>query len=115
MDNVTLKLKCQQPKPYRIDVIATSRATGRILQFWNSLLVGDAMTLISIMDDDEYFYLIDAVYDTSDVEEWKSLRFNYRGLSRSCSALVLDQVLHRSEVVTCFASWCLLATCLNLW
>ena len=73
----------RQAKTYRNDVIATAKATGPVLQFWNCLLVGDDLHLISIMDDPEFSYLIDAIYDTSNIEEWKNFRFNYRGLSRS--------------------------------
>ncbi|XP_067109451.1 ankyrin repeat and SOCS box protein 10 isoform X2 [Osmerus mordax] len=69
-----------QAKNYRNDVIATAQATGPVLQFWNCLLVGDDLNLISIMDDPQFSYLIDAVYDTSNIEEWKNFRFNYRGL-----------------------------------
>lgn len=76
------KIKWKKPKKYREDVIATAKATGCVLQFWNSLLVGDALTILSIVDDDEYSNLIDAIYDTSNLEEWKNFRFNYRGLSR---------------------------------
>lgn len=81
------QVKCHKPKTYRNDVIATAKATGYILQFWNSLIVGDDLTLISIIDDPECVHLIDAIYDTSDIEEWKNFRFNYRGLSRSKIAL----------------------------
>ncbi|CAM9329836.1 unnamed protein product [Lampetra planeri] len=73
-------MKWHKPKAYRNDVIATAKASGCVLQFWNSLLVGDELTLISIMDDDEYAYLIDAIYDTSNIDEWKNFRFNYRSL-----------------------------------
>ncbi|XP_062338328.1 ankyrin repeat and SOCS box protein 10 isoform X2 [Osmerus eperlanus] len=69
-----------QAKNYRNDVIATAQATGPVLQFWNCLLVGDDLNLISIMDDPQFSYLIDAIYDTSNIEEWKNFRFNYRGL-----------------------------------
>uniref|UniRef100_A0A8C1K8N2 Ankyrin repeat and SOCS box containing 10 n=1 Tax=Cyprinus carpio TaxID=7962 RepID=A0A8C1K8N2_CYPCA len=55
-------------------------ASGLILQFWNALLVGDDLTVISIVDDPEYAYLLDAIYDTSNIEQWKNFRFNYRGL-----------------------------------
>ncbi len=75
------KIKYRTQKKYRSDVIATAQASGLILQFWNALLVGDDLTVISIVDDPEYAYLLDAIYDTSDIEEWKSFRFNYRGLS----------------------------------
>lgn len=76
------KIKWKTPKKFREDVIATARASGCILQFWNSLLVGDDSTLLSIVDDDEYSYLADAIYDTSNLEEWKNFRLNYRSLSR---------------------------------
>lgn len=82
MAYVAPKIKWRKPKNYREDVIATAKATGCVLQFWNSLLVGDALTVLSIVDDDEYSSIIDAVFDTSNIEEWKNFRFNYRGLSR---------------------------------
>ncbi|XP_068196988.1 ankyrin repeat and SOCS box protein 10 isoform X4 [Antennarius striatus] len=65
---------------YRNDVITTSKATGCVLQFWNSLLVGDELTILSIVNDEEYDYLINAVFDTSNIEEWRTFRFNYRCL-----------------------------------
>lgn len=76
------KIKWRKPKKYRNDVIATAKATGCVQRFWNSLLVGDELTIVSIVDDEEYDYLIDAIYDTSDIDEWKSFRFNYTCLSR---------------------------------
>ncbi|XP_028328232.1 ankyrin repeat and SOCS box protein 10 isoform X2 [Gouania willdenowi] len=75
------KIKWHKPKDYRKDVITTSTASGCVLQFWNSLLVGDELTIISIVDDKEYEYLIDATYDTSNIEEWRNYRFNYKVLS----------------------------------
>ena len=83
MDRELSKFAFGKPKRYRSDVIATAKASGCVLQFWNALLVGDALTLISIMDDDEFTFLVDSVFDSSNIEEWKSFRFNYRGLSRS--------------------------------
>ncbi|XP_034470258.1 ankyrin repeat and SOCS box protein 10 isoform X2 [Hippoglossus hippoglossus] len=80
MAYVAPPVKWHKTKSYRSDVIATAKATGCILQFWNSLLVGDELTILSIVDDDEYDHLIDAVYDTRNIEEWKNFRFNYRGL-----------------------------------
>ncbi|XP_029686967.1 ankyrin repeat and SOCS box protein 10 isoform X2 [Takifugu rubripes] len=71
------KIRWRKPKKYRNDVIATAKATGCVQRFWNSLLVGDELTVLGIVDDEEYDYLIDAVYDTSDIDEWKSFRFNY--------------------------------------
>lgn len=82
MAYVAPKVKWRKQKTYRSDVIATAKATGCVLQFWNSLLVGDEITIISILVDDEYDYLINATYDTSNIEEWKNFRYNYRGLSR---------------------------------
>lgn len=73
---------------YRSDVIATAKATGCVLQYWNSLLVGDELTILSIVDDNKFGYLTDAVFETSNIEEWKNFRFNYRGLSRFPSALI---------------------------
>ncbi|XP_044225295.1 ankyrin repeat and SOCS box protein 10 isoform X2 [Thunnus albacares] len=81
MAYVAPKVKWRKPKNYRNDVIATAKATGCILQYWNSLLVGDELTVLSIVDDNEYVYLVDAIFDTSNVEEWKNFRFNFRGLS----------------------------------
>lgn len=82
MAYLAAKIKWKKPKKYREDVIATAKATGCVLQLWNSLLVGDALTILSIVEDEEYSSLIDAIYDTSNLEEWKNFRFNYRGLSR---------------------------------
>lgn len=82
------KIKWRQPKTFRNDVIATAKATGCVLQFWNSLLVGDELTILSIVDDDEYDYLVNAIYDTSNIDEWKSFRFNYRCLSRWITTLI---------------------------
>ncbi|XP_068455734.1 ankyrin repeat and SOCS box protein 10 isoform X2 [Clinocottus analis] len=82
MAYVAPPIKWHKPKKYRNDVIATAKASGRVLQFWNSLIAGDDRTLLSIVneDDGENENLIDAIYDTSDIEEWKNFRFNYRGL-----------------------------------
>lgn len=76
------KTKWHQRKTYRSDVISTAKATGCVIQFWNCLLVGDELTILSIIDEDKYDYLVDAIFDTSNIEEWKNFRFNYRGLSR---------------------------------
>lgn len=89
MAYVAPKVKWRKPKTYRNDVIATAKATGCVLQFWNSLLVGDEFMILSIVADDEYDYLINAIYDTSNIEEWKNFRYNYRGLSRFSRALIL--------------------------
>ncbi|CAN9503489.1 unnamed protein product [Ophioblennius macclurei] len=74
------KVKWRKPKKYREDVIATAKATGEVLRFWNSLLAGNELTLVGIADDEEFSYLVNSVYDTSDIEEWKNFRFNYRVL-----------------------------------
>ncbi|TKS79729.1 Ankyrin repeat and SOCS box protein 10 [Collichthys lucidus] len=67
-------------EPQGGDMRWVATGEGCVLQFWNSLLVGDDLTILSIVDDDEYEYLIDAIYDTSNMEEWKNFRFNYRCL-----------------------------------
>ncbi|XP_061112465.1 ankyrin repeat and SOCS box protein 10 isoform X2 [Conger conger] len=74
------KVQWRKPKQIRNDVIATAKATGPPLQFWNALLVGDHLTLITIMDDPDGCHIINSIYDTSNIEEWKDYRFNYRGL-----------------------------------
>lgn len=94
MDYTTPKIKWRKQKQYRNDVIATAKATGCVLQFWNSLLVGDDLTILSIVDDDEYEHLIDAIFDTSNIEEWKNFRFNYRCLSRFFKMLVVLVLEH---------------------
>lgn len=89
MAYVAPKVKWRKQKAYRSDVIATAKATGCVLQFWNSLLVGDELMILSILVDDEYEYLINGIYDTSNIDEWKNFRYNYRGLSRFSRALIL--------------------------
>lgn len=81
MAYVAPKIKWRKQNKYREDVIAVAKATGCVLQFWNSLLVGDDLTILSIVADEEYEYLMDSIYDTSNIEEWKNFRFNYRCLS----------------------------------
>lgn len=107
MAYVAPKLKWKKPKKYRSDVIATAKASGCVLQFWNSLLVGDELTILSIVADDEYEYLMDAIYDTSNIEEWKNFRFNYRVLSRfirelwSSSGSFIEYVMSHATIVVC--------------
>ncbi|XP_015209613.1 ankyrin repeat and SOCS box protein 10 isoform X2 [Lepisosteus oculatus] len=67
-------------KNIRTDVIITAKATGHELQYWNALLVGDEHTIISIIDDPKLRQIQCAIFDTSNIEEWKNYRFNYRGL-----------------------------------
>lgn len=98
MAYVAPKVKWHKPKAYRNDVIATAKATGCILQYWNSLLVGDELTVLSIVDDKEYVYLVDAIFDTSNIDEWKNFRFNYRGLSRFSGAFYTYIYIYK----TCF-------------
>lgn len=99
------KTRWRKPKKYRNDVIATAKATGCVQRFWNSLLVGDELTILSIVDEEEYDYLIDAVYDTSDIDEWKSFRFNYTCLSRCRTGQVMYQMQPPSLRI-CFNSQC---------
>lgn len=39
---------------------------------------------------EEFTFLIDSIYDTSNIEEWKNFRFNYRGLSRSSTRTLVE-------------------------
>ncbi|XP_029109623.1 ankyrin repeat and SOCS box protein 10 [Scleropages formosus] len=77
---MSTKIKWRKPKKIRSDVIATAKATGHTLQFWHALLVGDELTVISITDEPESSHLVNAIYDTSDIEEWMNYRLNYRSL-----------------------------------
>ncbi|KAL4646456.1 ankyrin repeat and SOCS box protein 10-like [Arapaima gigas] len=74
------KIKWRKPKKMRNDAIATAKATGYTLQFWDALLVGDELTVLSIVEDPDCEHLINAIYDTSNIEEWMNYRLNYRSL-----------------------------------
>lgn len=91
------KIKFRKQKTFRNDVIATAKATGEILQFWNALLVGDDVTILGVIDDPENAYLVDAVYDTSDIDEWKNFRFNYRNLSMSVCLTIYCIIILRVQ------------------
>ncbi|XP_058878977.1 ankyrin repeat and SOCS box protein 10 isoform X2 [Acipenser ruthenus] len=67
-------------KNFRTDIIATAKADGQELQYWHALLVGDEDTIISIIDEPESHRILNAIFDTSNVDEWRNYRFNYRGL-----------------------------------
>lgn len=79
------KIKWRKPKKIRNDVISTAKARGYELQFWHALMVGDEITVVGIADDPESSHVINAIYDTSNIDEWKTHRLNYRSLSRSRS------------------------------
>ncbi|MGH0146031.1 UNVERIFIED_CONTAM: hypothetical protein FKN15_041694 [Acipenser sinensis] len=64
----------------KFDIIATAKAEGQELQYWHALLVGDEDTIISIIDEPESHRILNAIFDTSNVDEWRNYRFNYRGL-----------------------------------
>ncbi|XP_039609171.1 ankyrin repeat and SOCS box protein 10 [Polypterus senegalus] len=68
------------PKKIRNDVIVTRKAEGQELLYWNALSLGDENTVINIINESETNSMLNVIFDTSDVEEWKNYRFNYRGL-----------------------------------
>uniref|UniRef100_U3KFH3 Ankyrin repeat and SOCS box containing 10 n=1 Tax=Ficedula albicollis TaxID=59894 RepID=U3KFH3_FICAL len=60
--------------------IRTRQAHGPAQVFWQALLAGDRRTVAEIFRDPGNNLSPSAVFDTSDLEEWKNYRFNPRGL-----------------------------------
>lgn len=61
--------------------IRTQQACGPAQVFWQALLAGDQATVAKILRDPQNNLSPNAVFDTSDLEEWKNYRFNPRRLS----------------------------------
>lgn len=61
--------------------IRTRQAAGPAQVFWQALLAGDRETVAEILRDPQNNLSPSAVFDTSDLEEWKNYRFNTRRLS----------------------------------
>ncbi|XP_029442396.1 ankyrin repeat and SOCS box protein 10 [Rhinatrema bivittatum] len=61
--------------------IVTRKAEGTVLEYWQALLQGDLDTVTRITSDTPRTSLHpNTVFDTSDLEEWKNYRFNFRWL-----------------------------------
>lgn len=61
--------------------ICTRKAVGPAQAYWQALLTGDRGTVAEILSDPQNNLSPNAVFDTSDLEEWKNYRFNLRRLS----------------------------------
>lgn len=61
--------------------ICTRRADGPAQVYWQALLTGDQGVVAEILSDPQNNLSPNAVFDTSDLEEWKNYRFNFRRLS----------------------------------
>lgn len=61
--------------------ICTRKADGPAQAYWQALLTGDRGTVAEILSDPQNNLSPNAVFDTSDLEEWKNYRFNLRRLS----------------------------------
>lgn len=64
-----------------LEPIRTRQVDGPAQVFWQALLAGDHGTVAEILRDPQNNLSPNAVFDTSDLEEWKNYRFNPRGLS----------------------------------
>lgn len=61
--------------------ICTRRADGPAQVYWQALLTGDQGVVAEILSDPQNNLSPNAIFDTSDLEEWKNYRFNFRRLS----------------------------------
>ncbi|KAK4825658.1 hypothetical protein QYF61_001481 [Mycteria americana] len=60
--------------------ICTRKVDGPAQVYWQALLAGDQGTVAEILSDPQNNLSPNAVFDTSDLEEWKNYRFNFRRL-----------------------------------
>ncbi|XP_009950845.1 PREDICTED: ankyrin repeat and SOCS box protein 10-like [Leptosomus discolor] len=71
--------------------ICTRKVDGPAQAYWQALLTGDQGVMSEILSDPENNLSPNAVFDTSDLEEWKNYRFNLRRLtSTDCVHLLLS-------------------------
>lgn len=59
----------------------TAKAEGPARAFWQALLAGDGCTILCLLGDPESGVGPNAIFDTSNLDEWKEYRFNFRWLS----------------------------------
>lgn len=62
--------------------IRTRKVDGPGQTYWQALLSGDQEIVAEILSEPQNNLSPSAVFDTSDLEEWKNYRFNIRGLSK---------------------------------
>ncbi|XP_063780761.1 ankyrin repeat and SOCS box protein 10 isoform X5 [Pseudophryne corroboree] len=58
------------------EVIVTRKATGPALDYWLSLLSGHTDAVQDLLEDPDNLIHPNALFDTSDVEEWRNYRYN---------------------------------------
>ncbi|XP_061443016.1 ankyrin repeat and SOCS box protein 10 [Rhineura floridana] len=63
-----------------MEPIATRKAQGPAQAFWRALLSGDGCAILCLLGDPESGVGPNSVFDTSDLDEWKSYRSNVRWL-----------------------------------
>lgn len=85
--------------------IRTQQVDGPAQVFWQALLAGDHGTVAEILRDPQNNLSPNAVFDTSDLEEWKNYRFNPRGLSMG------EQ--WGAACAGCCGAWLLLGLCVT--
>lgn len=70
----------RQPARWYPDPIVTKKAEGPAWAYWQALVEGDVGALSRLLGDPQAALGPNAVFDTSDLEEWKNYRFNFRCL-----------------------------------
>lgn len=70
----------------RWEPICTRKAEGPAQAFWQALLAGERGVVADLLSHPEHQLSPSAVFDTSDLEEWRNYRFNFRGLSTRAAA-----------------------------
>ncbi|KAJ6666687.1 hypothetical protein lerEdw1_020411, partial [Lerista edwardsae] len=63
-----------------MDPILTQKAKGAAQEFWRALLAGDGCAILCLLGDPESGIGPNSVFDTSDLDEWKKYRTNFRWL-----------------------------------
>uniref|UniRef100_A0A7M4DVA9 Ankyrin repeat and SOCS box containing 10 n=1 Tax=Crocodylus porosus TaxID=8502 RepID=A0A7M4DVA9_CROPO len=70
----------RRPAQWHPDPIVTKKAEGPAWAYWQALVEGDVGALSQLLGDPRAALSPSAVFDTSDLEEWKNYRFNFRCL-----------------------------------
>lgn len=66
--------------------ICIQKVHGPAQTYWQALLTGDQEVVAEILSNSQNNLSPNAVFDTSDLEEWKNYRFNIRWLSMQGAA-----------------------------
>ncbi|XP_077159998.1 LOW QUALITY PROTEIN: ankyrin repeat and SOCS box protein 10 [Paroedura picta] len=63
-----------------MEPILTSKAEGPAQDFWQALLAGDGCAILCLLRESQNGVGPNTIFDTSNLEEWKDYRFNFRWL-----------------------------------